>query len=603
MRVPFYGDQVSTTDDAAVATWLNSLFAAADTARKPAECDWIANILYLTGQQWEDVQEDRLLRSRKVKAFAPNTKAKVTVNHIYPLVRQAVSAIRQNMAKQVAVAATSDPADLQAAELATDFLRFRWDEDGEEELRTAELVQAMAFGRVLRRTTWDSNKASLLPTGRVERAGDIDTMTLNPFRFWQEPGRDTWDDTGWIIEADIRSVDEVKDMFGVEVLPENVDDSGLMDKLTGWLTGKSIDTAPKKQAACHLRRLYMRPTLDQPKGKYFVWAGSTLLEKGNLPDGHFPYVPLDWFWVPGRSYPMAMITPIRDVQRHVNIRYSQLEEVVNRQLRGDLVVQGDGDIRQETLANGSKIIRVPMQTPKWEFMQYNMNTSDSNVMLDRYWNEEMKISGIHEPAQGGQVAKAVTATELAMSKESDMTGLSMFRANFDMRYCEIDAQKLLLARDNYDMPRMLRSVGEANSVSAQSFFGSDLRNTEDVRPRTAPILTQAMQAEMRSRAAEQGLFGPYASAGDKLAKLTSLLNTGIPGIEDEVDQLLGQIKIEDLRKLVAEIDMLATELQVKTMQAQLMQFQAPQEMGGAAGVDQFGNEVPMEQPMQEQLLR
>jgi len=597
MRVPFYGGEVERNSEEETVKWLDGLFMIADASRRGYEAEWIANVLFLTGQQWDDVKQDKLLRSRRLATQPPHAKAKITINHIYPLVRQAVSAIRQNLAQQIVVPATQDPEDMAAAALASDFTRFRWGEDNEEELRTYEILQAMCFGRVLRRTAWDPDKDSMGANGMMQGAGDIDTMTLDPFRYWQEPGRDKWSDTNWIIEADIRSIDEVESLFGRVVPEEAVDNIGLMDKLSGWLTGKSTETTQKREKAVHLKRMYLRPSRKNPKGRYFCWANKTLLAKSELPDGVFPFIPLDWFWIPGRSYPMAFITPLRDPQREVNITFSQLIELKNRQLRGDLAVSGPGDVTQEVVKDsdgritGQKIIRIPYGT-EWKFVEYNLNVTEGEMILTRLWNESMQLAGVHESSIGQTPGKAVTATQIAMLKESDTTGLTLFRAGFDLKYCEIDSTKMILAREHYHIPRLIRSVGSTNMPNTQAFYGAELRRTEDVRPKTVPILTETMKADMREQAQAQGLLNLEGTPAQIYGKVFALQNN--PAFTDEeIEALIAPLSIEQLRQMSMEYTTLQMQVQTLDLQMQIQGMMMQAQSSGMGG--------PAEEPARDQL--
>jgi len=598
----FTESQPGTTDHSKVIA-LDGLYQTADATRRKFEPDWLTNCLFLAGNQWEAAVDDVRRWGRTVVPSTQTGKTKIVDNTILPLARQAASSLRQHIAQQVATSATGDEADMQAAELATDFLQSRHYEDREDELRFMEILWAMCVGRVLRKTYWDPEADGFGVTGKTQGLGDIASKTLNPFRFHTCPWSESSDDMPWIIESDVRDIEEINDLWpGHDVEAEEYSDATRnLDRLLTNIVGQgSGDSTSQRKKAAILKRMYAKPTRKQPEGKLYVWANGKLLQEETLPEGEMPFSAIDWFPIPGRAYPLPFVTPLRDLQREINITLSQLIELKNRQLRGDLITDSVTEPTQETGKDGRKIIRVQPGS-SFKFMEYNLNSSEAESMLNQLRNESMQLAGIHESALGQQASGKVTATQVAILKESDMSGLTMFREGFDITYCKISRLKLLLAKNHYHVPRMIRVVGESNNVRTAAFFGSDLRNTEDVRPRTAPILTETQKAEAKAQASAQGLFVLEGTPAQIWGKVSALLTT--PGIErEDVEGMIAPMSIDDLRSTAAQWTALSMQAQMQALSMQLAQSQPQPGMGGEAEqpIDQFGNPVQPE-PMQEQL--
>jgi hypothetical protein len=280
-----------------------------------------------------------------------------------------------------------------------------------------------------------------------------------------------------------------------------------------------------------------------------------------------PFVALRWFPIPGRVYPLPFISPLRDLQREINITLSQLVEVKNRQLRADMVIQGgDPPTVQADPETGAKTWVLGLGTQKFEFLRYDLRTTDAELMLGKLWDDMMKIAGIHESSIGQQPSSQVTLGQLQLLKESDVAGLTLFRTGFDQAHAKIARQKILIGRNHYDIARISRVVGESGAPKVAAFFGSDFRNTEDVRPKSMPMISQAMIQQLRRDAAVAGLYGPYAGPEDMLAKVVALLNSGIPDVEQEVDTLIAPMTLADLRALVGRLN--AAKAQAAVIQAE-----------------------------------
>ncbi len=590
---------------------LEQQYKSADALRRKFEPDMYENILFLAGNQWDCAHED-IRRFRKITVRPPQSKVKVVMNHIYPLARQAAASLREHIAKQEAIPSTMDESDVQAAELGTDFIDARHYEDEEDDKRFREILWSMVAGQCMRMTYWDPDKASEGITGRVNGMGDIESTTLNPFRYHLCPWADDNGKMPWIIVSDVRDIDEINDIYpGKDVQAEEYADAmRYLDKLAVNIVEQTEQTTEKRNHAAILKRLYMAPTPKYPNGKVWTWAGGIFLAESELPEGEMPFVDVSWFYIPGRVYPLPFVTPLRPMQKEINITLSQLIEVKNRQLRGDMVVQGTGEVTQEVLPSGSKIIKLEPGIQDFKLMEYNLQATEAEILLNNFVGIMKQASGINDPSSGEASPSGTTATEVAMLKESDMTGLSLFRTGFDISYCKVSRQKLLLARNHYKLPRMLRVVGEQNAVKTAAFYGSDLRSTEDVRPITVPILTETMKMQMRQQAVGAGLFGPYAGPEDMLAKMDGLIATGIPNIKEEIDARLAPMTYEELQKIVAAINaekskaaLLAAKAQTQAIAAQMQAMSVPQ----GEQTDEMGNPLegagepmqPPEQPMQQ----
>ena len=612
-RIPFIDDQAVEKREASIVAWLEELYTRAKALREQQEPEWITNILFLAGNQQEQARTDLRLLTRRIPTVVPETHDKLTINVIYAMERQAAAAFRDHLARQIAVPATREQEDIDAAEIGTDFLTQREynQHDDEPDLRLREVLWAMNTGICARATAWDSRISGYTKQGKIDGLGDLSTRCVNPFRFHLCPWPDDTSDVPWLIESDVRDISELNDVYpGHDVKAEEYASAmDALDRLAlNIVEARDLRTTHRTNAAV-LKCLYIAPRSDLPQGRRYIWADGKLLfpspgeEAGAvLSEGEMPYVLLRWFPIPGRIYPLPFVSPLRDLQKQINLTVSQLVELKNRQLRGDYAFAGSGTPVQKTSkATGQKRIQLPANTSHFEFMQYNLNTSEAEILLERFWNYFMQIGGLHEQALGANPAKAVTATQVALLKESDLAGLTLFRSGFDAAYSKVARMKILLAKNHYDTPRLLRVVGEDNQPrKVGAFFGSDLRNTEDVRPRPVPVLSEFQKQEIRQNAVAQGLFTASPDPVEQLAKIVALRATGLPGIEEEIEGMLAPMTEDELKKICGELNGLRWQTAVelaKTELAQLtaaqQQMQTPQE----PTTDDYGNPVE-QQPMQ-----
>jgi len=408
-------------------------------------------------------------------------------------------------------------------------------------------------------TVWDPQADGTGRSGKLRNAGDISSIILSPFQYHLPPWLNHDGSIPWVIVSEIVDLEEINDQFqGKDVQAEEYAEvASYLDAMAGSITGSPGQRVPKRKKAVVRHQMLCAPTVKHPRGRTFLWANTSLLQPpGDLPEGEMPLQFFSWFTIPGRIYPMAFVTPLREPQKHANITVSQLIELKNRQLRGDMALYGDQTVTETTdEETGAKRIHVPYGS-QFQWVTYDLRTQEADLILARLWNSAMQLAGLHEPTLGQIRGGMPTASHVLLLREQDVAGLGLFRIGYDLTYSRIARQKLLLARNHYKMPRLVRTVGTRRKVQTQYFLGSDLRNTEDVRPRPAPMVSQAQRAVIRQELQSPGrqAYGPFAGPDDMLAKMQMILSSGLPDAEDEVAEILGDITLEDLRKVCNQLN-------------------------------------------------
>ena len=205
IKISDFLDRLKEGDPDALVHYLDHCFDLADMVRRRFEPDWFSNIQYLAGNQWESYSSD-IQRFARVDVKQKDTKVKLTVNRILPLIRQSAANIRETLNKIDAIPSTNETLDVEAAKIGTDLLDWRWDEDQEEEKTFHELLWTMTCGRTFRKTYWDPYAGRENMRG-IGGEGDIVSESVNPFRLWPCPWAESSDwPPPWVIEADTREV-------------------------------------------------------------------------------------------------------------------------------------------------------------------------------------------------------------------------------------------------------------------------------------------------------------------------------------------------------------------------------------------------------------
>lgn len=553
----------------------------------------VLSLLFWAGRQWEALERDvtQTLR-RSVVPESVIYRIRITDNRIHQLARQAIAIMVGSLPELVAVPATGELSDIEAAKLATKILRWRELEDDEEAIRDIELKWVLSTGECLRRTFWDPFRGD---------DGDVATETVNFFRYVKDPTNpDIWPPK-WIIEYDARDVDWVKEVYGVTLEPEDVTDAThYLDKVAlSVMSGREVSPAreaPKNHVV--LYRMYCLPSEKFPQGRIFVWARDRLLHEADLQAGTFPFARATWSTIPGRLYPISFVELLVSDQRRRNILLSQIAHVVNAQTRGDIVGQGSGRPRMEVMEDGRKVIIMPPQG-NWEFVQYGLNLRDAMELADRALIAMKEKAGVQDPTLGTGIEKRVTLGELQMLREADIGQLSYYVDTYGRTLARIGMHKIIMLREYAITERLIRGVGATGVAEVLAFRGADLRGAEDVICVPRPHLTPAMRYQARLRVLQAGLAGPYVDPADEFAKRLQLRFMGLDEVEREVERVYGPL--EDCVQRASSFAMARSLLQIRQLQSALMQTQMgmAQLVGNPAqaGIDQF---APTTQPEMEE---
>lgn len=554
LRIPFTdtvlggrtrGESAGSTSD--MAQKLDKVWRVCEQARRPHEPGWLANARYLAGNQWDPDEADaRGMASRRVPTPIPDKRVKVTDNFVYALVRQAQSNLVDNLGRQLAIPATNSPVDALSAELGTDVLEYDYERAQERSRRLREVLYAMVMGRCLRGVDWDPDAEGQGLKGPLPRAGEIRNRTLSQLQFYVDPWHDSWEEASFVIEVSIVDIEEVKEMFGVEVEPERyVDTTNMIDQMLGLVPGQQNTRTPEREHSCLLKKISFRPTPKNPKGLVEYWVGARHLHETTLPDGLFPYVALDWFRMFG-PYPLPFVTPLRDPQKKYNILLSQVIELANRQLRGDILIRGAGEVTEEEEEDSDrKVIRLDSSVEEFQLFPYNLNPTQAEWAIAEMWNGAQRAAGIRAAMLGENPAGVGTVGQLMLLKEADVAGLAFFRAGFDDSYARIGHLKLQVARNHYKAPRLLRISGPDHKTQVDTFLGEQLEGVANVVTKSLPAMTEMEQRRRREELADKGCWGPFLDPANgqyslqvKRARMLDLRNSGIPDIQHEVDALI-----------------------------------------------------------------
>jgi len=556
-------------------------FKLAFEKRRPFERVALLAILFWYGDQWSSIYNDhRDIFTRRDVRPDQCEETRAIDNQTPTYMRQIISGLTRNIPRLEGQAATTDPEDTGAAQLATRFLCWREIDDLEETLRERDLLWAMSTSESLRKTWYD-------PKGGEDRQGEIRTETVDFHHYLKDPySIDTWPPK-WLIEYDVRHVDWVKQQYGISVEPESVSEySDMADRLALAAFHGGTVRRENPDGMVVVKRLSVPVGQKYPKGHTWEFVSSDLLRHHDLQVGIWPYAQERWFPTIGRLYPMGLMELLMTDQRRLNLLMSQMQEMQNRELRGDLISSGIQQKAREEIIDersGRKQIMLPPGIEKYELLRYNPDwqmAQTARESLRQAMNEKV---GMNKPTLGQDVGRSgVTLGELQIAREQDFEGLSWHLSIYVRdSLIETAKKKLALAQQFYKNVRLLPVFGQSRAGEVEYFLGADLRDTKHVIAIQRPHLTPAMLQQARTESFARGVLGPYQSDDHQLACRMELRGSGLDDLDDELAVTYGSF--EDLQARVKELAQLKSQLGMVTVQQALAMAMAPPVQTDAAG--------------------
>jgi len=560
--------------DEELARWLeDDLFKPALQARKPYEKPALMSLLFWAGNQWQAVEEDICRNwARRAIDMGQDDVMRVVDNRIATSARTVVAGCTGAMPSFIAVPTTLDREDVHAARLATRALKWRDREDREGVKRREEVQWLYGTGDVLRRTWFDPDGGR---PGLGE--GDIDTEVINLFRYVIDPMSDPaeWPPK-WLIEFDAMPIDLVKTLYPGEATKdlEPEDSADLMRYLDRLALNVMFDrtaTRERPRTSVIVKRVYFRPTDRYPNGRNIVYAAGAILDDHELQGGRWLHSRSRWYPIPGRLYGMGTVELLLSDQTRLNIIKTAIHKVIRAQVRGDMVKQGTGKVTEQVGPGGAKLICIPRDVTKWDWMRYDLNLEQAKIASEELIANIKEKGGTRDPVLGNTVRKEVTAYELAISREADLGTqawhMQMYAEQMQVDICEI---KLHLMRQFYKNQRMISGLGRQAAADSPYFYGADLRETSDVEAIPSPHLSPADRANVKRQAAEQGLLGPYPDGPAQ--QVSCRLQLRAMGLDEEEEQCAAMYgPLEDAMVAAGEIQRLNDALLAANLAAQLRQ--------------------------------
>lgn len=512
------------------------------------------NLSYFAGHQW--VKLDRTT-NRLVEPTLEPWQVRFTANKIQPIVRTELAKVTKNKIVMFVNPATTDDSDVKAARTAEKFNEWLEYALSLQEKDSELVLWGLTTGMAFMKPYWNPAKGRKIEyEGREIHEGDIDCCVVSIFEIKFDTSCSKWEDVTWVCHDKIRTVDYIKEVYGIDVQPEsNLTTTNLYEAKLATQSSAGVGVSYQKaENSAVVHEYWELPSNQYKYGRRITTCGDKVLlyledigfGEADETERELPFFPFFHIKVPGRLVPTCIVEQLIPIQREYNKSRSQIIE--NKNLVGNppmLVPIGSLLDGEEPNNEPGQIIYYNAGAGKPDYMEPPSMNADVYKNIDLLDGEFEFVSGQHETSHGTTPTGVTSGTAIGFLQEQDDTKLGPTISNFI--YCKQKYKRYMLkmAQKRYDEEREIRIVGDNRRSDIVNFKGSDLTSI-DVRVNEATMF-QTSKAAMQDfiiKMVQYGLLLPQ-NENDR-ALIMKVLEFGImDDVYTEMEQDTSQAQNEN----------------------------------------------------------
>lgn len=470
-------------------------YLARREARRSLEAQWQLNINFYVGNQYSYIASNNNVQDYDKQYF---WQEKEVFNHIAPMIETRISKITRLNPNIDVLPASMDLADIKSAKLSKEIFKSVSNRLDLPSLSKYASTWCEICGTAFYKITWNSEAGMIVATDdkKAIKEGDIEISVCSPFEILPDNlSCENVTDMGSIIHAKAVSTETIKNIYGVDVMPENVHSFSL-DSGFGSMGGLGYDAHINKVTNieldnhCVLIERYTKPNRSFPNGRLTIVAGDKLLFDGDLPylngdnnERILPFIKQTSNYMPGCFYGVSIIERLVPIQRAYNAIRNRKHEYFNRMSMGVLTVE-DGSVdtdalEQDGLSPGKVLVyRQGGQAPSI------MTTPDINADFkaeeERLMDEFKNLAGVSDLMDDSENYTNLSGTALQLLIEQDDNRVISAIDSAKQALKSLAKHILRLYKQFAMMPRLIKIAGEMGDVEMYYWDKNSIRSDDVV---------------------------------------------------------------------------------------------------------------------------
>ena len=484
-------------------TKLNTLYNEAEQCDRDLFSEMRSNILLTSGNHYRTVGGQIWERIKSVPKSEPQ-KLRLVKNHVQRIVRHYTNGIL-NAAPGVRVFPHNDSelSDVKTAELNQSI----W-EDAKNVHDLPRKVKTWAsnfvqIGEVATYIFWDPNKGKLLGFRAMKNdmgedmkdendelvpdktkpvfSGELCFEKLLPFNLMRAKEAETMKESPFLIIRKMVDIKRAKKMFS-----DLDEDKIAMIEESGKTTFKVFDgyngTFNESHNQAMFRNFYFRPSIEYPKGYFYITTEKGILAEGELPFGIFPIVWEGDEEIETTPRAHGVVRHLRPYQAEINRTASEISthQIVHGSDR--MYLLNGSKVSKGIHLPGLRVFNVSGQEPKLQpgrtgeqYFSYL-----SGQIQEMYEIADLAEIKVDQKDLGGQL----DVYPLLFRSLKDKQKFSMKAEKFEAFLVNVCKTYLSLAKNYYSDDKVVRGIGRKEAVNIPEFRAADLN---DVRIKVEPV--------------------------------------------------------------------------------------------------------------------
>lgn len=520
-------------------------FKRRQNERKQYEAVWQLSMNFLMGNQYCSIAQNSEVEEYEKQYF---WQEREVYNHIAPTLDIRLAKLQKVRPTMSIVPASTDDSDIKTAKLCKKILNSIYNKQEISSLISTATKWSEVCGTSFYKVVWNNNIGDTIAKSGTEdvKMGDIEVSVLSPFEIYPDNiCSEDIDDCQSIIHAKAFHVDEIKNIYNVDVEGEDVnvfslDNTGQGLGGLGYSSRATRIISGLKTNHALVIEKYEKPSKQFPNGRFIIIAGDKLVHYSELPFINrsdnvrgFPFIRQVSIEQTGCFWGTGIVERLIPVQRAYNAVKNRKHEFLNRISMGVLTVE-DGSVdldnlEEEGLSPGKILVyRQGSNAPR--FMTANSVPTDFEKEEQTLLTEFMVISGVTDILSNSKSYMNLSGVALQLLIEQDESRISPTSDRIKDCIKKLGGQILRLYKQFASIPRMFKVMGDNGELELVYFMSSDI-SSEDIVFESDTEITESL-AQRRSMVFELLKAGLLQDENGKLSnrmrlKVLDLLGFGI----------------------------------------------------------------------------
>lgn len=508
------------------------------------ERQWTLNANFLVGNQYCEVRP----YTGDIEQLEPvyDWLNRETFNNIAPLIETRIANLKKINYVMSVRPATNELDDYAKAEVSTDILQYTQKSTDFAAKKDTMLYWNELCGNCFWLSWWDKDKGDIFAeetvvstdeagvehkTQRAYYQGDLDYGLITPYEVFPESiFKQGVENQRSVILEQVKSVEDIRDMYGLEVKGSSIETFELTPVASGGGLGyeNTVISIGHRTAenAEKVITYFERPSKYRPHGLMIILVGSEhLVYYGDLPYSRIPLVQVVCHEVAGQFFGKSTIESLIPLQRTYNGCINSIHEYIKRLSLGNLLVEeGSIDI-EEYEAHGLE---------PGAFLVYKNGTNPprpvengalpSELVSERYnLRSDMEyVAGVSQLMVNGKAPQTnMSGAAISNLMEIDNTRLSLTGDHIRNGVKSLARLWLEIYKKYAKTPRIVHYVGKNNIGKAVSWSADDI-NSYDVEYTTENELVVSEEVQ-KQRFFEMYNMGMFTDSDGKIPERVKLL--------------------------------------------------------------------------------